>query len=453
MDKLIKAKYRSVEFENNHRRNTVLFYACVRTPLRTHTYFIVDLWKSKCHVIEVSNLYTLQNYYRCLKAVARNNYREYQAFALLRTLFQDGIYDLKLFGLLGAANIPHYAIHIGDKRFWIGNLGTHNALICDLENQRVTSFTPTTEDDLLGPQVSYDNRTDEVFFTSYGLKGHLRIGSAEPGLKNRFTLKKYNIKTQQIDTVWSDDINCLLIDGLRVTTDQRYAIFSDLRFAINAAGQFDPSSIYIADLQDGKSWEIPNLKASAHIQPDPDDPHIFYASEHQLGLIIRDKITDADLARNKDLTFFKKLKFFTKEVGGVVGVAAILKYRITSDGPELLGTFRDGKDFVRATWHFVFKNKGKKYIGSISSPYIVIIDAETMQLHKRIKTDIMPLYGLQVSEDGEHFYCNSFKGFYIVNFDTGTVEASLSLKSLIYKQDRDQFFHVAAHTTVVNNFY
>jgi len=445
----VRARFRTIDFVNHRRLNSVLFFGCVRNPLRTHTYFIVDLWHSKCHVVEVSNLYTLGNFYRCLKAAARNNYRRYHTFPLLRTLFQDGTYNIKQYGLLVGANIPHHCRYIGHRRFWIGNAGTHNAIICDLENQEVTSLTPTSEDDLLGPQISYDEATDDVFFVTYSTKGHLRKALVDPGFKNHFAISKYHVATEQIETLWAGDLDCLLVDGFRVTSDRRYGIFSDLRFALDEDYQFDPNSIYIVDLQEGNTTEVTGLKASAHIALDPDDPHVFYASEHQIGIIVKDKVTDADEAKNPDLALIARLKFVTKEIGGFVGVAAISKYRITPDGPVQLGRFSDGKNFVRATWHFVFKRRGRKYIATISSPYIVVIDAETMQLHKKIDTGIKPVYGLEVSEDGEEFYFNSFFDFYVIDFESGKISSSANLQ----KREEGRVFHVSAHTIRVDNFY
>lgn len=450
MDKrIIKANFRTVDFENNKKLNSVVFYGAVRNPLRTHTYFIVDLWNSQCHIVELSNLYTLGNFHKCLQVVERNNHKQYTSFRRLRTLFQDGTYTIKQYGLLVGANIPHHVRYIGDKRFWIGNVGTHNALICDLEKRQVTSVVPDTEDIILGPQVSYDERTGEVFFLTYEVKGHLQLSLVDPQFKNRFSIKKWNTKRDEITTVWTDEINCLLVDGFRVTADQSYAIFSDLRFALDEDCQFDPNAVYVVDLKTRKTWEIPGLKASAHVEPDPDDPHVFYISEHQIGIVVKDEVTEQDVAKNPDVTLIARLKFVTKEIGGVVGVASIHKYRMTPEGPVLLGTYAAGKDFVRATWHFAFKNKGRKYIASISSPYIVIIDAETMTLHKKIDTGIKPLYGLHVSADGEQFYCNSFFDFYIVDFDTGKVQATFNFQ----KRRKGHVFHVSAHTITVDNFY
>ncbi len=446
---IVKASYRSVDFANDKKLNSVVFYGCVRNPIRAHSYFIVDLWNSKCHIIELSNLYTLQNLFRCLRVVHRNNYREYKIFPLLRTLFQEGTYHLQQYGLLVGSNLPHHCVHIGNKRFWIGNAGTHNALICDLETSQVSSFTPASENDILGPQVSYDKASQEVFFITYDARGHLHKALVDPAFRNRFSIKAYNTQNGRIRTLWEDQIDCLLLDGFRVTSDRRFAIFSDLRFALDQDNQFDPNSIYIVDLDSNIIWEIPNLKASAHIELDPDDPHVFYASEHQIGIIVRDKVTDADISRNADLDFIARLKFVTKEIGGFVGAASILKYKITPEGPKLSGLFNAGRDFVRATWHFAFKNRGKKYIGTISSPYILIIDADTMQLYKKIDTGITPLYGLQVSEDGEQFYCNSFFDFYIVGFDSGKVEAQIKFQ----QREKGRVFHVSAHTTRVSDFY
>lgn len=445
----VRARFRTIDFVNHRKLNSVLFFGCVRNPLRTHTYFIVDLWQSKCHIVEVSNLYTLGNFYRCLKAAARNNYRRYRAFPLLRTLFQDGTYNIKQYGLLVGANIPHHCRYIGNKRFWIGNAGTHNAIICDLEKSEVISFTPTSEDDLLGPQISYDEATRDVFFLAYSTRGHLHKALVDPDFKNRFTINKYNVDTEQIQTLWSGDLDCLLVDGFRVTSDQRYGLFSDLRFALDDDHQFDPNSIYIVDLPNGQTSEVPDLKASAHVALDPDDPYVFYASEHQIGIIVRDEVTSADEEKNKDLTLIARLKFVTKEIGGFVGVAAISKYRITPEGPLLLGRFSAGKDFVRATWHFVFKRRGRKYIATISSPYIIVIDAETMELHKKIDTGIKPVYGLEVSADGEEFYCNSFFDFYVVDFESGKISATLNFR----KREEGRVFHVSAHTIRVDNFY
>ncbi|AGA91005.1 hypothetical protein Thimo_2259 [Thioflavicoccus mobilis 8321] len=450
MDKsIIKANFRTIDFDNKKKLNSVLFYGCVRNSLRTHTYFIVDLWNSKCHVVELNNLYTLRNFYKCLTIVARNNHKQYESFRLLRTLLQDSTYTIKQYGLLVGANIPHHVRYIGGRRFWVGNVGTHNALICDLDKRQVTSVVPAEEDVLLGPQVSYDAKTGEVFFVTYEVKGHLQMSLVDPQFKNRFSIKKWNQETGEITTVWTDEINCLLLDGFRVTADQSYAIFSDLRFALDDECQFDPNSIYVVDLKTKKTWEIPGLKASAHVEPDPDDPNVFYVSEHQIGIVVRDQVTEEDVAKNKDVTLIAKLKFVTKEIGGVVGVASILKYRMTPEGPELLGRYSDGQNFVRATWHFAFKNKGRKYIATISSPYIMIIDAETMTLYKKIDTGIKPLYGLQVSEDGEQFYCNSFFDFYIVDFDTGEVQTSCNFQ----KRREGRVFHVSAHTIRADNFW
>lgn len=447
--KSIAARFRTLDFTNDRALNSVVFYGCVRNPLRMHSYYVMDLLHAKCHVIDVSASYTLRNFYRRLQAVKNNNYIEYRRFATLRTLFQDGTYGLKQFSLLVGSLLPHHVTHIGNQRFWIGTAGSHNALICDLGEKAVTSVVPTSENDLLGPQVAYDKESNSIDFLTYDLRGHIRMGSVEPGLKNHFSVKRYHQDTGQIETLWQDDINCFLVDGFRVTADRRYAIFSDLRFALNDEHQFEPSSIYIVDLVKGKHWEIPDLKSSAHVEIDPDDPHVIYVSEHQIGIIIKDKVTESDKTKNKDLTWFATLGFVTKEVGAFVGVAAIHKYRITDTGPVRIATFSDGKDFVRATWHFVFKNKGKKYLGSISSPYIVIIDAETMTLHKKIKTGVMPLYGLQVSEDGEQFYCNSFFDFYIIDFDSGDVKAHYNLR----KREKGKVFHVSAHTTRVDGFW
>lgn len=450
MDKSIaKAKFRTVDFPSTRKLNSVLFYGCVRTPIRSHIYFIIDLWHSKCHIVELSSLYTLTNFYKCLKAVKDNNYREYKTFPLARTLFQDGTYNLKQWALLVGSNLAHYSIFIGNKKFWIGNAGTPNALICDLEKQEVTSFTPTDEGDILGPQVSFDPSSESVFFLSYDIKGPNQIGLVDPSFKNRFSIRRFDQRNDRIETLWEDRINCLLVDGFQVTRDQRFAIFSDLRFALDENNQFDPNSIYIVDLEKDRKWEIPDLKASAHIQLDPDDPHVFYASEHQIGIIVRDRITEADEAKNKEISLFAKLDFVTKQIGGFVGVASLFKYRITENGPVLLGTFNAGKDFVRATWHFVFKNRGRKFIGTISSPHILVIDAETMQLHKKIDTGIKPVYGLQVSEDGEEFYCNSFFDFYVVDFESGAVKASFNFQ----ERKKGQVFHASTHTTRVDNFY
>ncbi|EIC20054.1 YncE family protein [Thiorhodovibrio frisius] len=450
MDKrVVKANFRTVDFDNHKKLNSVVVYGAVRNHLRTHTYFIFDLWHSKCHIVDLSNLYTLQNFYRCLKTVERNNYKDYKSFPLLRTLFQDGTYTLKQFGVLVGANIPHHIRYIGDKRFWIGNVGTHNALICDLEKQQVTSIIPDTEDVLLGPQISYDEKTGEVFFLTYGINGHLQLTLVDPQFKNRFSIRKWNPKTDEITTVWSDDINCMLVDGFRVTADQSYAIFSDLRFALDKDCQFDLNAVYVVDLKTQKTWEIPGLKGSAHVEPDPDDPSVFYISEHQIGIIVRDHVTEEEATKNEDLTLIARVKFVTKEVGGFVGAAALHKYRMTPEGPVLLGTYAAGKDFLRATWHFAFKNRGRKYIASISSPYIVIIDAETMTLHKKIDTGLKPLYGLQVSEDGEQFYCNCFFDFLIVDFETGKVQATFS-----FGKERDgHVFHISAHTLKVDHFF
>lgn len=450
MDKqVVQAKFRTVDFINSEPRNSVVFYGAVRNAIRTHSYFIFDLLNSKCHIVDVSHLFTLRNLYRGLKAIDRNNYKEYKSFRLPRTLLQEGTYTLNQLGVLVGANIPHHVRYIGDKRFWIGNVGTSNALICDLEKKQVTSIVPDTEDVLLAPQISHDQRTGEVFFLTYGIKGHLRLSQVDPQTKNRFTIRKWNPKTDEIVTVWSDDINCLLVDGFQVTADQSYAIFSDLRFALDKDCQFDPNAVYVVDLRTRKTWEIPGLKSSAHVELDPDDPSVFYISEHQIGIIVRDRVTEEDATRNKDLTLVARLKFVTKEVGGFVGVASLHKYRMTSEGPVLLATYSPGNAFLRATWHFVFKNKGRKFIASISSPYIIILDAETMTLYKKIDTGLKPLYGLQVSEDGEEFYCNCFFEFLIIDFETGKVRGRYTFGT----EREGHVFHVSAHTLKVDHFH
>lgn len=450
MDKrVVKAKFRTVDFNNHKQLNSVVFYGAVRKALRTHSYFMFDLWNSKCHIVDLSHFFTVQNFYRGLKSVERNNYKAYKSFPLLRTFFQDGTYTLKQFGVLVGANIPHHVRYIGDKRFWIGNVGTSNAVICDMEKRQVTSIVPDTEDVLLGPQVSYDEKTGEVFFLTYDIKGHLQLSLVDPRFKNRFSIRKWNTKTDEVTTVWSDEINCMLVDGFQVTADQSYAIFSDLRFALDKDCQFDPNAVYVVDLKTKKTWEVPGLKASAHVELDPDDSSVFYISEHQIGIIVRDQVTDEEATKNKDLTLIAKLKFVTKEIGGFVGVASLHKYRMTPAGPQLLGTYAPGNDFLRATWHFAFKNKGRKFIASISSPHIIIIDAETMTLYKKIDTGLKPLYGLQVSEDGEQFYCNCFFEFLIIDFETGMVQGSYTFGT----EREGRVFHISAHTLKVDNYY
>jgi len=117
--------------------------------------------------------------------------------------------------------------------------------------------------------------------------------------------------------------------------------------------------LFAVDLHSKRHWETKvATPVLAHIESDPDDATVLYASAHNFGMHSKGAVLE--------------------------GPAALYKLRLGVEGPVVAGCYCD-PHFFRATQHWPFRYGDRTLIAATNIPNkIDLVDAETMSLWRRV---------------------------------------------------------------------
>jgi len=205
---------------------------------------------------------------------------------------------------------------------------------------------------------------------------------------NRFEIRSVDLETfeQKILYVVEDDLMDGQVKGIGLPRRlHQVTVSDDGRYAVCSPFDYDPKIPYpdvsieedpegyrrthqggmkleyliTIDLLNRKHWftEVP-VPVPAHIEFDPADQRVIYASAHNIA---------------------------ATSIGTVLeGPATLFKFRILEDRTEIVGSYSD-PGFFRITQHSVFRHDGRTLVGVTSVPNrLVILDAESMTLWRDV---------------------------------------------------------------------
>jgi hypothetical protein len=129
-------------------------------------------------------------------------------------------------------------------------------------------------------------------------------------------------------------------------------------------------TVVTVDLASQQHWETTvNTPVLAHLEADPREPDVLYASAHNFGMHARGAVLE--------------------------GPAAIYKLRVGADGTQVVGKYI-APQFFRATQHWPFQHQGRTLLAATNMPNkFDLIDARTMTLWRRRELFPAPEVNLQ----------------------------------------------------------
>lgn len=311
---------------------------------------------------------------------------------------------------LGYCMAPHGYTPLGGGRFQVGFNLFNRFMIIDTVEGKSYLKDPGIDDQCLSTNNWVDPASGDVWFGSWYFGDTLKRLS-DPAAAVSGTIWKQAAAGDRPVQVWTGQTGDAL-HQVALSNDRRFVIlcelglYSEINGAAGQARKLLPSTVIILDLEKECEWQL-HLPAAAHIEFDPDDPHLCYLSSHNIGLI------------NGRV--------------GIFGPGAIMAYRFESDGPKKLGEFTH-PDFYRITTHQVFNHRGRVLMAVTAYPRtIFLIDPRTMKLWKKILLgsgeDVRAgkdphictedAYGLTASPDGEHLYVSETGRQLIIDVHAG----------------------------------
>ncbi len=302
---------------------------------------------------------------------------------------------------------PHSYLDLGEGWCQVGLNFFNRFLHLSPESGCACFVDPGIGEDMLSTTNWYDRERRELWFASWPVEDTVRR-LCNPEATARVKIWKSTLADGRISQVWQGDFGDAL-HQLAVSPDGRYLVLTELGLraaasasplhAEKASGNLlekgrtgvIPSDVLVWDAMSGEEWRL-SLRTAGHVAFDPDDPTIFYLSEHHIGLI--------------------GVKV------GIFGPGSIQKYRMTGKGPVKLGEFT-APGFHRITTHTVFKHRDKALIAVTGYPgSVFLIDAAGMSLYRVIhweteetaEDSLYPhlchrdSYGIMPTPDGEALF-------------------------------------------------
>lgn len=299
---------------------------------------------------------------------------------------------------------PHSYLDLGSGTCQVGLNFFNRFLHLDLKEKSAYLLDPEVGDELLSTTNWYDQETGELWFASWPGQDTVRR-ILDPREQVRVTIWKLSLRAGQLVQIWQGNLGDAL-HQLIISPDHRFLLLTELGLrteepipgsSLNEAPEvwdrvmkkgLVPSGILVCDLKTHRDWRLPMFTAG-HVEFDPEERDICYLSGHNIGLI--------------------GVKV------GIFGPGCIQKYRLTADGPVLLGEYADPR-FHRITTHTVFRHRGRTLIAVSGYPgNLFLVDATTMTLFKLMEKDLgetvntshfphlcqQDSYGIGPSTDGE----------------------------------------------------
>lgn len=313
---------------------------------------------------------------------------------------------------------PHSYLQLNDGQYQVGLNSFNRFLHLDLRQPSTRLVDPGVGDEFLSCTNWFDADHGELWFASWPVEQTVRR-MCDARADVAVSIWKSRLNGRNPELVWHGTLGDSL-HQLAVCPARRYLILTELGLYPEepeqdrasrqqvANGGIVSSRILVLDLQTGQEWYLPMMTAG-HVEFDPVDPRVCYVSGHNIGLI------------GPRVTIF--------------GPGIIQKFRLTPQGPQLLGTF-SRSDFYRITTHALFRHRHKTLIAVTGYPAtIFLIDADSMTLFKTIEmsaTDHVDLsvaphpcrmdsYGIAASPDGETLLIGCTGVFRRADITTGRI--------------------------------
>ncbi|TFH15616.1 MAG: hypothetical protein E4H02_07525 [Lentisphaerales bacterium] len=330
----------------------------------------------------------------------------------------------------GYALAPHSYLGLHDGQCQVGLNFFNRFLHLDLQQLSAQLVDPGIGNDFLATTNWFDAEEGALWFASWPIE-HTARRIHDARIDVTVSIWKSRLDRKGAERVWQGALGDSL-HQLAVCPAHRYVVLTELGLYLKEPGSCAqrkqdqpyrqhlketgilPSRVLALDLQTSQTWRL-SMSTAGHVEFDPEDPQVCYISGHNIGLV-GPKIA-------------------------ICGPALIHKFRLTEQGPQLLGTF-SRPDFHRITTHTLFRHRGNTLIGVTGYPgTIFLIHADSMTLFKtieigateRIDTSVSPhicqldSYGIAASADGETFLVGSSGSFRRVDLSTGQLGAEQTI--------------------------
>ena len=325
---------------------------------------------------------------------------------------------------------PHSDTLIRNHLFQVGNRSFNRFIELNVDNKTAQIQNPEINDDFLSSSNWIDPLTGNCWFASWDIRDSIqRLRAPKASVKVR--VWEFSRNDNTLNQKWDGHLGDFL-HQLNISPDNRYLVLCEM--GMRPASHVPPghpgnneeewrhfqlkglvpSEILIMDLVSGNEWKLtPEIGTAAHVEFDPDDPHLCYISCHNVSMIDGSNV--------------------------LFGNAAILRCRLGPCGPEIEGKFSNA-EFYRSTSHCVFKHRGRTVIGVTGfQDKFFLIDAKSMELLKCIqlfdaesistlkqpcfcKPDKRAPYGLTASNDGEILYIAGNGLLFVLEIQTGLLK-------------------------------
>jgi hypothetical protein len=375
-----------------------------KSKLGFHCYYFYDFNTNTCTSIKVEHLNIMKRGFDTFK---KANLNRFKFFPNLEVFFKSYHYEFNFFEEIMLMTVPHTVTKINEFEFIISLWSYDGYIVINLRDKKVSyrKISPNPDLLFLGSTISSSKKSNDKYLMLNSAKDSFKKISA-PYEKVFSQILKTDEKGIPLEKVWSGDFADFMHD-IAISDDERFLIACDMGRYVNENNQLIPSSLLIIDRENKKEWILRDIPNAAHVMFDLDDPSIIYFSNHNFRFI--------------HTRFFELLKKGSYTID-FFGTASIHKYKISTDGPKILGVFED-ENLYRMTNFHIFFHKNKKIIAAMGAPNLIfIIDPETLSLLEKIevKSEDQETYigTFHPTPDGEKLLIHTSMSFLSLDLET-----------------------------------
>ena len=325
---------------------------------------------------------------------------------------------------------PHSVTPLTKNLFLVGQRAFDRFIGFNIGDRSAYLIDPGVGEHFLSCSNWFDRENGELWFASWDIEDTF-CRTSDPLYPVRIKIWRRSLKEEHSSEVWAGRGGDFL-HQLNMSDDRRLLVLCEMGMRPSLAvppghpGTYPsewknfqlngviPSEVIVLDLVFGREWRLPlPIATAAHVEFDPCNPHRFYVSCHNMGLVNGSNI--------------------------LFGPGAVYRFDLQSNGPQQTGVYT-GNDFYRITTHHLIRHHGRTLMAVTGFPdSIFLIDVETMTLHRKIAlfvgdpvdTDSRPHfckqeprspYSLHSSADGIDLYVVGNGVLFLVEVATGRLK-------------------------------